>query len=167
MEEWHERWRHGRSQCGRFHGVPPRVRCVLETVYEQNEHQPTIFHDLDDRETPKVQWMERNDVLDTVRVEIGLIDTHGFEGGRVEVVLLLLEHLLTSEITGKGTGRSGAFRIRFLGRDSDHCVGVELPDMCSVPSVFQLDRVGGRCRTRVPVPENSVPGRPTYPEAVQ
>ena len=135
MEECHERWRHGRSRCGLFHRVPLRVRCVPETVYEQLRiSQP--FHDLDDREAPKVPWIERNDVLDTMWVEVGLIDTHGFERRRVEVVLLLFEDLLTSEITGKGTRRSGAFRIRFLGRDGGHCVGYELPDMCSVPRYF-------------------------------
>ena len=34
-EKGHEQWRHGRSRCGQFRGVPPPVRCVPARVWRK------------------------------------------------------------------------------------------------------------------------------------
>ena len=80
--------------------------------------------------------MERErfyNVLDSTRVEVGLIDVHDGEGAGVIVALLLFGDLLASEIVGQGPRRRGAHRRRFelfqrrhddgfCGFGSDMCV---------------------------------------------
>ena len=116
----------------------------------------------------------REDLLDTVRVEVGLIDAHGGERGGMIVVFVLFGGQLAGVVTCKWSGGFRSTRKRELRRFwGRHGRCFCMSGMCSalgissqrLPLLHNERGMCGRIRASVPSWLRLVPGLgPTYPE---